>query len=155
MKLLAGIFLCFTAFVAIATSKPVDDILGSNDSETTGSDVKNVYAPAPFDDLVEAGTEHKKHHSTHHKSHSDDGDSGYYTSKSSKGDKGYKHFDSFHKKEGDKYGFEKHSSFGKEKKGGDGGKHHKSGSYHKFDGDDGAESHSDGGEFQKLFLRKK
>lgn len=28
------------------------------------------------------------------------------------GEDGYKHFDSFHKKNGDKYGYEKHSSYG-------------------------------------------
>ena len=48
-----------------------------------------------------------------------DGDvQGYHKKTQDKGSDGYKHFDSYHKKDGDKYGFEMHSEFGKENKGG-------------------------------------
>lgn len=38
---------------------------------------------------------------------------GYLKKSEDGGADGYKHFDSFHKKDGDKYGYEKHSAFGK------------------------------------------
>ncbi|KAK4880908.1 hypothetical protein RN001_004227 [Aquatica leii] len=38
---------------------------------------------------------------------------GYYKASEDKGSNGYKHYDSFHKKDGDKYGYETHSAFGK------------------------------------------
>lgn len=41
---------------------------------------------------------------------------GYSKKMNDKGKDGYKHFDSFHKKDSDKYGYEIHSEFGKEKK---------------------------------------
>lgn len=107
-------------------------MLGSTDSELVGSNLNKVYAPAPFEDLQSEGTKHKGH-----KGHNDDDDSGYYTSKSTKGDNGYKHFDSYHKKGGDKYGYEAHSAYGKAKKGKDGGSHHSSGKYEEVDGDEG------------------
>lgn len=43
----------------------------------------------------------------------DDGDVQGYSKKSDDdGEDGYKHFDSYHKKDGDKYAFEKHSEYG-------------------------------------------
>jgi hypothetical protein len=49
----------------------------------------------------------------------DDGDvQGYHKKTQDKGSDGYKHFDSYHKKDGDKFGFEMHSEFGKSDKGG-------------------------------------
>lgn len=47
---------------------------------------------------------------------SDDGSVGYLKKSQEGGADGYKHFDSFHKKDGDKYGYEKHTSFGEAKK---------------------------------------
>lgn len=38
---------------------------------------------------------------------------GYVKKMNDKGDDGYKHFDSYHKKDSDKFGFEVHSEFGK------------------------------------------
>lgn len=49
----------------------------------------------------------------------DGDDSGYYGSSEKKGKDGYKHFDSFHKQDGDKYGYQTHSSFGKKYEGED------------------------------------
>lgn len=39
-------------------------------------------------------------------------------------DDGYNHFDSFHKKKGDKYGYETYSSYGLKEHGDDAGSHH-------------------------------
>lgn len=41
---------------------------------------------------------------------------GYSKKMNDKGKDGYKHFDSYHKKDSDKYGYEIHSEFGKENK---------------------------------------
>lgn len=41
---------------------------------------------------------------------------GYSKKMNDKGKDGYKHFDSFHKKDSDKYGYEINSEFGKENK---------------------------------------
>lgn len=41
---------------------------------------------------------------------------GFHRRHEENGSDGYKHFDSFHKKDGDKYGYEKHAAFGKAKK---------------------------------------
>ncbi|XP_048524646.1 spore wall protein 2 isoform X2 [Dendroctonus ponderosae] len=47
----------------------------------------------------------------------DDGDvHGYSKRMNDKGQDGYKHLDSFHKRDGDKYGYEKHSEYGQEHK---------------------------------------
>ena len=58
-----------------------------------------------------------------------DGEKGYLKKSFSKGDHGYKTLDTFHKKLGDRYGFEEHEAFGRAK-GAEDGKHHgKSASY--------------------------
>ena len=54
----------------------------------------------------------------------------------SKGDHGYKTFDTFHKKNGDNYGFEEHTAFGKGREGKKAEKDGKSGSYTSEAGDD-------------------
>lgn len=68
----------------------------------------------------------------------DDGDKdnvhGFHTRHENKGSDGYKHFDSFHKKDGDKYGYEKHTAYGKAKK-----------DYQDADGGSGKYQESDGG----------
>lgn len=43
-----------------------------------------------------------------------DGEKGYQKKTFSKGEHGYKNYDTFHKKLGDKYGFEEHEAFGKD-----------------------------------------
>lgn len=57
---------------------------------------------------------------------------GYHRTSEDQGDDGYKHFDSFHKKNSDKYGHEHHSAFGKSKK----SKNRVSASNAKYDGED-------------------
>lgn len=48
-----------------------------------------------------------------------DGDAqGYHKKSEDQGSDGYKHFDSYHKKDGDKYGYETHSEYGQANKGG-------------------------------------
>lgn len=49
-----------------------------------------------------------------------DGEIGYSRKKTGGGKKGYQHFDSYHKKAGDNYEFEKQDSYGQEEKGQDG-----------------------------------
>lgn len=63
-----------------------------------------------------------------------DGDvQGYRKKTQDKGSDGYNHFDSYHKKDGDKYGYEIHSEYGKSDKGG-AGSTGKSGKYTESDG---------------------
>ena len=64
-----------------------------------------------------------------------DGTKGYVKETFGKGDHGYKNLDTFHKQDGDNYGFEKHTSFGHGKEGEKGGHHGKKGSYSKKEGD--------------------
>lgn len=47
----------------------------------------------------------------------DDNVQGYHKRTQDKGNDGYKHFDSYHKKDGNKYGYETHSEYGQENKG--------------------------------------
>lgn len=58
-----------------------------------------------------------------------EGEKGYLKQTYSKGNQGYKTLDTFHKQDGDNYGFEKHTAFGKAKGAEEGGKHEKKGSY--------------------------
>lgn len=57
----------------------------------------------------------------YHKSYENEGDGevGYSRKKSGGGKKGYQHFDSYHKKAGDNYEFEKQDSFGLDDEGHD------------------------------------
>ncbi|KAI4487206.1 hypothetical protein M0804_005355 [Polistes exclamans] len=52
-----------------------------------------------------------------------EGEKGYLKETYSKGDHGYKTFDTFHKQDGDKYGFEKHFAYGKARRAKDSDKH--------------------------------
>lgn len=64
---------------------------------------------------------------------------GYHKKTQEQGDDGYEHHDSYHKKDGDKYGYEKHFSYGKGKKGAaEGGE--KSGEYYEKEEADGGET---------------
>lgn len=63
-----------------------------------------------------------------------DGTKGYVKETFGKGDHGYKNLDTFHKQDGDNYGFEKHTSFGHGKEGKK-GRHVKMGAYSKKEGD--------------------
>ncbi|XP_001599396.1 hornerin-like [Nasonia vitripennis] len=121
------------------------------DMLTVGSLRREVRQPAPaqqqriateVSDLLSLGNEPKKSHEQHRKKHAKnasgksdeggfyksygsdaDGEKGYLKKTYSKGDHGYKSLDTFHKKLGDRYGFEEHEAFGKESDK-DEGKHH-------------------------------
>lgn len=47
-----------------------------------------------------------------------DNDVGYLKKTNEKGGDGYQHFESYHDKDGDSYGYEKHEAFGKSNDGG-------------------------------------
>ncbi|XP_063375242.1 uncharacterized protein DDB_G0283697-like [Cydia amplana] len=90
------------AALQLATCKPtltLEDMEVADDTEAVGSYVREVRAAAPQD---------------YHKSYQNDGDGeiGYSRKKQGGGKKGYQHFDSYHKKAGDNYEFEKQDSFG-------------------------------------------
>lgn len=120
-------YLCLTVFLVVAAAAP--NLLDVNDSAVVGSEVKQHVQP--FEDLHEAGTEQRSddHGNAGKEFDEEDDEKGYYKSKSNKGDKGYKHFDSYHKKGGDKYGHEYHTSTDGKKADGDGGSHYTSSSY--------------------------
>ncbi|KAK3924760.1 Midasin [Frankliniella fusca] len=89
--------------------------------------IREVYARPPADMLFAASNDehrastHQAHHSGKNRHVQGGGGKhgkGYHHKHSSSGNDGYKHFDAFHTKSGDKYGYEQHSSFGKKKKGG-------------------------------------
>ncbi|XP_034249391.1 filaggrin-like [Thrips palmi] len=85
--------------------------------------IQEVYARPPAD-LLFAATNHghaaaqQTGRSKHAKGGGNKHGKGYHHKQSAQGNDGYKHYDAFHTKSGDKYGYEQHSSFGKKKKGG-------------------------------------
>uniref|UniRef100_A0A2A4JK61 Uncharacterized protein n=1 Tax=Heliothis virescens TaxID=7102 RepID=A0A2A4JK61_HELVI len=85
----------------------LEDLLMVDDTVSVGSYIRETRAAAPDD---------------WHKSvqREGDGEIGYSRKKSGGGKKGYQHFDSYHKKAGDNYEFEKQDSYGQEEKGQDG-----------------------------------
>ncbi|CAH1634970.1 unnamed protein product [Spodoptera littoralis] len=85
----------------------LEDLLMVDDTISVGSYVRETRAAAPDD---------------WHKSVQNEGDGeiGYSRKKSGGGKKGYQHFDSYHKKAGDNYEFEKQDSYGQDEKGQDG-----------------------------------
>jgi len=123
--------LCLSVLVALAAAAPLLDV---HDSSLVGSEAKEHIRP--FEDLHEAAAERKEEHggSAGKEFDVEDDEKGFYKSKSNKGNKGYKHFDSFHKKGGDKYGHEYHTSTDGKKGDESGGAHYTSGSYQKDDG---------------------
>ncbi|KAI8439851.1 hypothetical protein MSG28_001320 [Choristoneura fumiferana] len=85
--------------VACMPAITLEDLEIADDTAAVGSYVREVRAAAPQD---------------YHKSYENDGDGeiGYSRKKQGGGKKGYQHFDSYHKKAGDNYEFEKQDSFG-------------------------------------------
>ncbi|XP_013196939.1 uncharacterized protein LOC106139970 [Amyelois transitella] len=85
----------------------LQDLEVADDTVSVGSYIREVRAAAPDD---------------WHKSYENEGDGeiGYSRKKSGGGKKGYQHFDSFHKKAGDNYEFEKQDSYGLDQKEQDG-----------------------------------
>lgn len=110
--------------IGFASGFPVDD------TQLVGSSLHQVLARPPAD-LKAAGDSSGYHDG------GGDGDEGYHHTKSSKGDDGYKNYDTFHVKDGDSYGYEKHSAYGKADGDEDGGEYHESGSYNSDDGGEG------------------
>ncbi|RVE44394.1 hypothetical protein evm_010964 [Chilo suppressalis] len=90
----------------------LQDLEVADDTMSVGSYVREVRAAAPQD---------------YHKSYENEGDGevGYSRKKSGGGKKGYQHFDTFHKKAGDHYEFEKQDSYGLEKEGQDAAHSHR------------------------------
>ncbi|GBP30238.1 hypothetical protein EVAR_94547_1 [Eumeta japonica] len=85
------------ACAALTRAAPAPSAL--DDTVSVGSYVREVRAAAPED-----------YHRTYE--NEGDGEIGYSRKKSGGGKKGYQHFDSYHKKAGDAYEFEKQDSYG-------------------------------------------
>ncbi|XP_046395259.1 transcription factor MafA-like [Ischnura elegans] len=127
---LGGVFL----FANLGGASPAwRDVSGVEDSAIIGSNLWEVSVFAP-DDLSAAGTGHS--------SGGGGGDQGFFKSKSHKGDKGYKAFDSFHKKDGDSYGYEQHSAFGSAKGGEEAAAHQHKTTYQEGDDHHGGHHHN-------------
>ncbi|KAJ8866230.1 hypothetical protein PR048_032073 [Dryococelus australis] len=107
------------------------DLVGSSLSEV------RVAPPEGFVDQQWAET------GDHRREHADKDEVGYLRTKDTGGDHGYQAFDSFHKKGGDRYGFETHSAFGKvvDAQGGGGHKDDKGG---KGEGSEHHDEYQDG-----------
>ncbi|KOB72213.1 Uncharacterized protein OBRU01_12462 [Operophtera brumata] len=121
------------AMLHIAAAFPaitLEDLEVADDTMSVGSYVRETRAAPP---------------ENFHKSYQSEGDGeiGYSRKKNGGGKKGYQHFDSYHKKAGDNYEFEKQDSYGLDNEGKKGGHSHehqrKDDSY---DDDDGAYSHN-------------
>ncbi|CAK1577927.1 unnamed protein product [Parnassius mnemosyne] len=96
-------------FLQFATALPtttLEDLEIADDAMSVGSYIREVRAAAP---------------ENYHKSYENEGDGeiGYSRKKGGGGKKGYQHFDSFHKKAGDNYEFEKQDSYGLDDEGQD------------------------------------
>lgn len=83
-------------------------------------------------DLSVAASSH--HHQKHGDGLNHDNDVGYLKKSDEKGGDGYEHFESFHNKDGDAYGYEKHEAFGNKKKGDEDGDEGKKGGDYKQEG---------------------
>ncbi|XP_017769446.1 PREDICTED: nucleolar transcription factor 1-A-like [Nicrophorus vespilloides] len=84
----------------------------SGDTNVVESMIREVRAVAP-DDLADLITKDTKKAFLHTYGDDDDNEQGYNKKVDDEGGKGYKHFDSYHKKDSDKYGFETQTAFGK------------------------------------------
>ncbi|XP_072941935.1 uncharacterized protein [Epargyreus clarus] len=106
------LLLCILQYAASLPMTTLEDLEIADDTWSVGSYVREVRAAAPDD---------------YHKSYQSEGDGevGYSRKKSGGGKKGYQHFDSYHKKAGDNYAFEKEDSYGQEHEGQQGAHSHK------------------------------
>ncbi|XP_030767395.1 protein bfr2-like [Sitophilus oryzae] len=100
------------------SAQPIKDELmfeGPGDTATVESTVREARAaPGHISDLIKPGVKDAFLY-VYGDAENDDGDvHGYSKKTNDKGQDGYKHFDSFHKKDGDKYGYEKHTEFGQD-----------------------------------------
>ncbi|GLV41105.1 hypothetical protein CBL_04629 [Carabus blaptoides fortunei] len=94
-------FIVTCSLAVLTVAHPTKDV------EIVESTIREVRAAAP-EDLLLAETNYGHNYAA------DGEDSvGYLKRSEDGGSDGYKQFDSYHKKDGDKYGYEKHTSFGK------------------------------------------
>ncbi|CAG4983426.1 unnamed protein product [Colias eurytheme] len=101
------------SLLQLAVASPVlQDLMLADDSHTVGTYIRPARSAGPED---------------YHRSYENEGDGeiGYSRKKTGGGKKGYQHFDSFHKKAGDNYEFEKQDSYGLEDEGQAGAHSHK------------------------------
>ncbi|KAH1012983.1 spore wall protein 2 isoform X1 [Dendroctonus ponderosae] len=113
-------FTCVTLLAIGAFGTPIKDELmfeGPGDTATVESTVREARAaPNHIGDLLQPGVKDAFLY-VYGDAENDDGDvHGYSKRMNDKGQDGYKHLDSFHKRDGDKYGYEKHSEYGQEHK---------------------------------------
>ncbi|KAJ8980603.1 hypothetical protein NQ317_010814 [Molorchus minor] len=118
-KIIVGVL--FLLGVAAAVPLPAKDELMfemGGDTAVVESRVRETrQVPANIDELLKPGV-HDAFIHTYGNKEGDIGDiQGYRKRINDKGNEGYEHFDSFHKKDSDKYGFEVHKEFGKSGKG--------------------------------------
>ncbi|CAK1551501.1 unnamed protein product [Leptosia nina] len=87
------------SMLAVAKGGILPDLMEADDTMAVGSYIRLARSAGPED---------------YHKSYENEGDGeiGYSRKKTGGGKKGYQHFDSYHKKAGDNYEFEKQDSFG-------------------------------------------
>ncbi|XP_018326508.1 uncharacterized protein LOC108737874 [Agrilus planipennis] len=113
-SLLGAVILIGSCYGLPLNDGPLFDT-GEDDTALVESLVREVRAaqqnPEPVAAEPDPGTRAYIH--TYTDGADGENEQGYYRRKSDKGNDGYKHFDSFHKKNADKYAFEAHSAFGK------------------------------------------
>ncbi|RZC34601.1 keratin, type I cytoskeletal 9-like [Asbolus verrucosus] len=100
---------------------PAEDALMldlGDDTAVVESTVREARAVVPehIEDLLHPGVKEAFLHTYGDKQDGEGDVQGYHKKSRDKGSDGYKHFDSYHKKDGDKYGFETHSEYGKANK---------------------------------------
>ncbi|KAL0883547.1 hypothetical protein ABMA27_015701 [Loxostege sticticalis] len=96
--------------VAALPAITLQDLELADDTVSVGSYIREVRAAPDY---------HKSYE------HEGDGEIGYSRKKSGGGKKGYQHFDSYHKKAGDNYEFEKQDSYGLDDEGHDAAHSHR------------------------------
>ncbi|KAG6447850.1 uncharacterized protein LOC115442028 [Manduca sexta] len=108
---LASIALGLLHVAAALPALTLEDMEMADDTMSVGSYIRETRAAAPED---------------YHRSYENEGDGeiGYSRKKSGGGKKGYQHFNSYHKKAGDNYEFEKQDSFGHDEEKQDGAHSH-------------------------------
>ncbi|XP_044259431.1 keratin, type I cytoskeletal 9-like [Tribolium madens] len=137
-KSVALFFLLLPAVFTLPTQDDLMQELG-DDTAVVESTVREARAIVPehIEDLLQPGVKEAFLHTYGDKEDADGDVQGYRKKTQDKGSDGYNHFDSYHKKDGDKYGYEIHSEYGKSDKA-SAGNTGKSGKH--SDGDGGSET---------------
>ncbi|CAH1100387.1 unnamed protein product [Psylliodes chrysocephalus] len=114
---------CVVVIVLFAISFPVgfgfpyDELMQEQNDDTAlvESTIREARAVRPqhIHDLLAPGVKEAYLHTYGDEPGAEANVQGYVKKMNDKGDDGYKHFDSYHKKDSDKFGFEVHSEFGK------------------------------------------